>query len=691
MKRLCTILALCLCWTMMTDVSHGYEALRGPTELLQWDETRAYNGYTLFASAGQTFLIDMAGNLVNHWPIGTNSRLLENGHLLSAVTDTTVGLKGFQELDWEGNLVWDYRERREGYDPHHDFLRIFNKKLNAYTTLYIANKSITHDEAIAAGCDPDHGPYDGSQMDAIVEVDLQGNIIWEWWFFDHVVQDIDPTKANYVGAGKSIADHPGKININLPGRWLKKDWLHCNSVDHNEALDQIVINSVQGEFYVIDHGNSFIPDDAAGSIARAAGPDGDFLYRFGDPARYQQGAPPSILEDWTASTTGHKQIGGSHSVQWIRPGLPGEGHFLVFNNGQYLFERTPQSYVFEINGFLEADIEDTGDYVNPPDAGYYTWRTDSRDTHKQPKQMSNQIVWIYHSRSNQSFFSHIGSGCQRLPNGNTLICAMTEGHMFEVTPQGDIVWEYINPVTPYEVLVEIVDNAPMYNPVFRAYRYGPDHPALAGRDLTPKGSITSLGEKRATDGIWRSSNEDLFIFQKYSENDILCLRISYGWKLVPFHISRLEDGVYEGNDIAANGNAYHVRMSFTSSINAIYTLTDRSTGYERTHTMNLQAEAQTKDAADGIWKSMSEPTQNFFYQSFDDGSALLLKSPDGFSCEIFYGSEVTSSVFQGYDMFAPQEAWAEFSYTDNGEGMVTRRSADGKEQTWAVIRVVAAR
>ena len=124
----------------------------------------------------------MAGNLVNEWPIGSNPKLLDNGHLLTAATDPAIGLKGFQELDWEGNVVWEYWERREDYDPHHDFLRIFNKKLDAYTTLYIANKSITHDEAIAAGCDPDHGPYDGSQMDAIVEVDMQGNIVWEWWF-----------------------------------------------------------------------------------------------------------------------------------------------------------------------------------------------------------------------------------------------------------------------------------------------------------------------------------------------------------------------------------------------------------------------------------------------------------------------------------------------------------------------------
>ncbi len=87
-------------------------------------------------------------------------------------------------------------------------------------------------------------------MDAVVEVDMQGNVVWEWCFFDHVVQDLDPSKPNYVGAGKTIADHPGRININMPGRPLRRDWLHCNSMDYNAESGHIVINSVQGELYV---------------------------------------------------------------------------------------------------------------------------------------------------------------------------------------------------------------------------------------------------------------------------------------------------------------------------------------------------------------------------------------------------------------------------------------------------------
>jgi len=468
-----------------------------PTELRYWDESKAYNGYTMlgarFPSGGVTFLLDMKGNVAHSWQAGGS--LLDNGNLLSATRGEAGERPGFRELDWEGNTVWECTEKRENYAPHHAYRRNFNKKLNAPTTMYIANKSVSHDEAIAAGCNPANVPDEGGQMDAIVEIDMDGNVVWEWWFFDHVVQDFDSSKPNYVGKGKTFADYPGRLDLNLPGRPLRRDWLHCNSVDYNQELDQVVINSVQGEFCVIDHGNTFIPGDPEGSIALAAGPAGDFMYRFGDPARYEQGEPPSMLEDWNEVTTGHKQIGGSHNVQWIRPGLPGAGHFLLFNNGQYLSERTPQSYIFEINAFLDADRNDTGNYVNPPDAGYYTWGSpeDYRNTHKHPKETSNQIIWIYHAQRNTAFFSHTGSGCQRLPNGNTMICAVTEGDIFEVTSEGEVVWEYINPVTiEGEVLKIMPDRCPRINAVGGGRRYAPDHPALAGRDLIPKGTITEI-------------------------------------------------------------------------------------------------------------------------------------------------------------------------------------------------------
>jgi len=479
----------------LTPEQTTFEGFVGPTETRYWDKDRAYNGYTLFAGKGKTYLIDMEGYVLNTWDIGTNPRLLDNGHLLDATKSDPSGFSGFKELDWDGNTVWEYTEKRTTYFPHHDWTRIYNKKLQGYTTLYIANKTVTKTQALAAGANPSSGTYSDVQMDAIVEVDMNNNIVWEWWFFDHIIQDYDAGKLNYVGSGKTIADYPGRININMTGKPLKKDWLHCNSIDYNDALGHIAINSVHGEFYIIDHDETFVAGHPDSSIALAATSAGDFLYRFGDPARYHQGDPPSVLADWTFSTTGNKQIGGSHDVHWIKPGLPGEGNIQIFNNGEYLFERVSQSYIFEINPYYHSKKVNTGSYVNPPDAGYYTWIYPNKDAMKQNKLISNQVVWIYQSKNDQNFFSTIGGSEQRLANGNTLICSDSQGHLFEVT-YGDattspqLVWEYINPVTEDGIKQVITDQYPMYNSVFRAYRYTADHPALLGKSLTQKGTIS---------------------------------------------------------------------------------------------------------------------------------------------------------------------------------------------------------
>jgi len=56
-----------------------------------------------------------------------------------------------------------------------------------------------------------------------------------------------------------------------------------------------------------------------------------------------------------------------------------------------------------------------------------------------------QIVWEYIADPPQNFHSE-DQGCnQRLPNGNTLICESNKGRGFEITDQGDIVWNFLSP------------------------------------------------------------------------------------------------------------------------------------------------------------------------------------------------------------------------------------------------------
>jgi hypothetical protein len=58
---------------------------------------------------------------------------------------------------------------------------------------------------------------------------------------------------------------------------------------------------------------------------------------------------------------------------------------------------------------------------------------------------SKQVVWSYQAKPPRAFFSPIRGGCQRLPNGNTLIVESERGRVFEVTRKGRLVWEFFNP------------------------------------------------------------------------------------------------------------------------------------------------------------------------------------------------------------------------------------------------------
>lgn len=91
---------------------------------------------------------------------------------------------------------------------------------------------------------------------------------------------------------------------------------------------------------------------------------------------------------------------------------------------------------------------------------------------------TNAIVWEYKAENPSDFYSALGSGCERLPNGNTVICEYAQGRVFEVTYDHELVWEYVNPF--------MGTRAGVYkNWLFRAHRYLSDYPGFEGKDLDP--------------------------------------------------------------------------------------------------------------------------------------------------------------------------------------------------------------
>jgi hypothetical protein len=92
---------------------------------------------------------------------------------------------------------------------------------------------------------------------------------------------------------------------------------------------------------------------------------------------------------------------------------------------------------------------------------------------------SNEIVWSYQEAVQTNFFSPRISNAQRLPNGNTLINEGLFGRFFEVTSEGEVVWEYVNPYFgPADAPAKSQSNN-----VFRVYRYTEEEIAVARKRI----------------------------------------------------------------------------------------------------------------------------------------------------------------------------------------------------------------
>ena len=95
--------------------------------------------------------------------------------------------------------------------------------------------------------------------------------------------------------------------------------------------------------------------------------------------------------------------------------------------------------------------------------------------------------WKYIAKDTISFFAPFVSGGQRMKNGNTFITEGPKGRIFEVTPEGEIVWEYLN---PYRGNIHHTNGDPKQANMFtyfvwRAHFIPADHPGLKDKELVP--------------------------------------------------------------------------------------------------------------------------------------------------------------------------------------------------------------
>lgn len=444
-------------------------------------------GYVLFqpSLSGTAYLVDNAGRVVHVWETphapGGDFEMLPNGNLLRGARDPeqlgfkTGGTGGLlQELDWDGNVVWEWKLSDAARVQHHDVTALPNGHV-----LVLAWEVKSPEEARRRGRRADQIPPQGLWADFVLEIEpvrpRGANVVWEWHVWDHLVQHRDPAAAGYA----EPAAHPERIDLNADVRApqidaaqleqlkalgyvppdatpedVRADFLHINAVEYHPRLDQIALSvPMLGEVWILDH--STTSAEAAGSTGGRSGRGGDLLYRWGNPSAYGRG-------DASA-----QRLFFQHDVRWIPDGWEGAGNLTVFNNGRERPEG-PWSSVDEWTPPLGPD----GRYAL--DGGAYG---------------PDALAWQYRAPQPTSFYAPFISGAHRLPNGNTMICAGTGGEIFEVTRAGEVVWEYRNPFWGDVRNVDgslpqpRIDERPFT--VYRATRIPADHPGLAGRTLAP--------------------------------------------------------------------------------------------------------------------------------------------------------------------------------------------------------------
>jgi len=398
-----------------------------PTGTTIYDPGRAWNGYTVLSALGTqaVLVIDMNGTVVKRWDGYNNSaggpaRVLPGGVVIAAAGARPPHQESLElvQQDFDGNVRWRFSRNesittRDGSTiwsarQHHDWQR------DSFPAGYYSPEStpaveggntliLTHTNRTQPNV-ADRPLED----DRLIEVSWSGDILWEWAASDHI------DELGFATDAREVIKAAAAFNA-ARGSY---DWLHVNSATYvgpNRWFDQ-------GDTRFAP--NNVIISSREASLLAIVARDGSIVWRLG----------PDFSE--SSELRAIRQIIGQHHAHIIPKGLPGAGNLLVFDNGG------SSGY-----GFANP--------IAPDGRGAFA-RATSRVLEINP--VTLELVWSY---ANPRFFSTNISSAQRLPNGNTLITAGAGGRMFEVMPDGTIIWEYMYP---------LFSGPNASNAVYRAYR-----------------------------------------------------------------------------------------------------------------------------------------------------------------------------------------------------------------------------
>jgi len=343
-------------------------------------------------------------------------------------------------IDMEGNIVhrWElpYRARL-----HAELLQ------NGNLLFAIDDSSVSNEIS--------HLPFSGTEL---IEMDWEGNIVWN--HKEPMMECHDRLRLKngntiiikYIKIPKEIAI---KVKGGIPGS-------EADGVMWGYALQEITPKGeLQWEWLPHEHLDPEI-DAITPLCPRYLWPGLNSLKELPDGNILTCSFHTSNLYIIEKETGNIKWRWGQGKISFPHdPSFLDNGNILVLDNGRFhtdVFFPPDFSRVIEVNPNVKSNKD------SKMKAGSFAGSTDSR------------IEWEFKEENPVDFYTTYIGGCQRLPNGNTLICEGALGRFFEINPKGELVWEYINPFYG-----KGPGNFGNTNSVYRCFRFGPDHPSIKGK------------------------------------------------------------------------------------------------------------------------------------------------------------------------------------------------------------------
>jgi hypothetical protein len=176
------------------------KAKRGGVGLRVCDRERAFPGFTLFApqsGGGKVYLIDLDGKTFHSWqmpyPPGNSGYLTEKGTLFyngktNENSERFISRQPWKggaalEADWNGRVLWEVRHP----DHHHDGIRLRNGNVMLICLGHLPQHLVSKVKGGRAGTEGKGAMY----ADYLVEMTVDGRIVWKWCTWDHLDPEID--------------------------------------------------------------------------------------------------------------------------------------------------------------------------------------------------------------------------------------------------------------------------------------------------------------------------------------------------------------------------------------------------------------------------------------------------------------------------------------------------------------------